>query len=421
MVTVMADTIMVGRVGTVPLAAATLAGSVWIVGFLFVLGFTIAITPRAGAAWGRRSMPEFVAEVRAGTWVAVSVALFVVVLLLAIAPYLDMFGAPKFVSDAAGEYYVWIVLSTLPRIGFGVFKQTAEAMSNTRSAMIIAVVANAANVLLNWVLIYGNLGVPALGLEGAGIATFASRVLMLGLAFMAFRKARFFLRLRSALRNGHQRPSAKMLLASFLTGLPIAGQIILEVLAFAAGAIMMGWLGAVPLAAHQIALNLASLSFMVVLGIGNAATIVVSNAFGQGDTDGVRNAGRAALRLVAAYTAITAAAMFALRFLLPELYSTDSEVIALASTLLLFAAVFQVFDGAQNVGIALLRGANDVNIPTVMAVVSYLGVCIPLSYVAAFVFGMGAPGIWLGYVGGLAVAAAQYFLRFRHLTKLIQP
>lgn len=422
MLTVMADTVMVGHVGTVPLAAATLANTVWILGFLFPLGFTIAITPLAGAAWGERNLPAMARAVRGGARLSLLVGAVATVVLAALAPLLDRFGAPAEVASAATGYYLWIVASILPRMAFGVFKQTAEAMANTRSAMVVALVANAVNVLLNWVFIWGHWGAPAMGVAGAGLATFLSRVLMLAMMWLIWNRTSTFARLRVALRSPAVRQLDRAsdrhdMRVAFRTGLPIAGQIVLEVSAFAVGAMMIGWLGAVPLAAHQVAMNLAALTFMVALGISAAATIRVSNALGAGDGRFVRDAGTAALALVLAWNAITAAMFFTLRFWLPTNYTNDPAVIALAAELLLFAAIFQIFDGSQNVGLGLLRGLNDVRIPTLMAIASYTCINIPVSYLCAFPLEMGARGVWLGFIAGLAVASILYVLRFRTVSR----
>lgn len=416
MLTVIADTIMIGHVGTVPLAAATLANSIWVIGFLFALGFTIAITPLAGAAWGSGSAADTARWAKAGGAVAMFVGAAVTAILLALTPFLDVFGAEPAVTALAEPYFVWVALSTLPRIAFGVVKQTAEAMTNTRPAMIAALTANVANVGLNWVFIYGKLGMPEMGIEGAGLATFLSRVLMLVLVMAVYLRFDFFRPLRVALRALPGWPARQDLLVAFETGLPIAGQIILEVTAFALGAVMMGWFGAVPQAAHQVAMNLAGLTFMVALGLGSAATAMISNAAGRSDVASIRAIGKLAFILVLSYNCCTALCFFVMRFWLPTLYTQDAAVIELAALLMLYAGIFQIFDGSQTVFLAMLRGVRDVRIPTMFAVVSYAAVNIPLSYLLAFPFGFGPQGIWMGYVLGLVAASSLYYLRFRRVS-----
>lgn len=413
MVTVMADTVMVGRVGTVDLAAATLANSVWVVAALFNLGFMVAITPKAGAAWGAGDTKAFAHTVRAGTMASLLIGVALVAALMVLAPYLQVFGAPADVTSLATPYFLWIVASMLPRVGIAVLKQTAEAMSNTRIALNIAIVANLANVGLNWVFIYGNLGAPAMGVEGAGVATFLSRMIGLGCVVAVYRYGSTFRVLRTAMQALSTKVARSEIAMMLRTGFPIAGQLILEGFGFATGAVMMGWLGATPLAAHQIALNLASLTFMVSLGIGSAATIMISSAFGRRDVASVQRNGKAALTAVIMWNLLTAAAFFGMRDLLPQLYSEDPAVMQIASHLLLWAALFQLFDGTQTVGLAMLRGVHDVHVPTAIAGASYALVGIPLGYAAAFHTNLGPGGIWLGYLLALALASTLYVVRYR--------
>jgi MATE family multidrug resistance protein len=293
---------------------------------------------------------------------------------------------------------MWIVVSMLPRIGIVVLKQTAEAMSNTHIALAIAFVANAANIALNWVFIYGNLGAPAMGLEGAGVATLLSRVIGLGCVLAVFRYSRFFAEVRSAMRDVRSRVTSADLRAMAVTGLPIAGQLIMEAFGFAA---------------HQIALNLASLTFMVSLGIASASTILISNAVGRKDHAAVRSAGNAAILATLIWNTITATIFVVFRTQLATMYTTDTAVTMLASDLLLWAALFQLFDGGQTVGLGMLRGLNDVRIPTIIAAASSAAIGVPLGYALSFSLGLGPAGVWIGYLVALVVASVMYVTRFR--------
>lgn len=420
MVTVAADTIMVGRVGTLPLAAVTLGNSITIIGLLFAVGFTIAITPLAGTAYARRDMADMARQVKSGSIVSGGMAILITTVLLILSLFLDRFGAPADVVVLARPFYIWIVLSILPRIGFGIFKQTAEAMSNTRVALIVSIAGNLTNVALNWVFIYGNFGMPAMGAAGAGLATFLSRVLMVAIVLWIFMSSPFFLRLRAALRSTIHTP-LRHLKESFDMGFPIAGQIVLEIAAFALGAVMMGSLGAVSLAAHQVAMNLAGFTFMVALGIGSAATIRISHFRGLQDRHNLKSAGKAALLLVLGYNVVTAIVFLTLRHWLPTWYSTDPAVIDLASHLLVFAGMFQLFDGVQCVGLGILRGMADVRVPTLLSLVAYGCISLPVSYLCAFTLGMGPGGIWIGYLVGLMTAAVAYVIRFRILARRSLP
>ena len=411
-----ADSIMVGSLGAAPLAGVTLGTSVAIIFLLFAVGYTAAITPLAGEAVGRRDLSDAARYVRAGTLVSTVITALLVIGLFAFSPFFQVMGAPADVTEQAIPYFRWVAASALFRIWFGAFKQSAEALSNTRAAMIINIATNVLNVGLNWVFIYGNLGAPEMGAEGAGLATFIARGTSVVIAWVVYRRAAFFAELRAHI---HDRISTERLREAIRRilgdGTGIGLQIVVEIMGFASGAIMMGWIGSTALAAHQVAMNPASITFMVALGLGSAATIRVSNLRGEGDLQGAHRAGQVALGLVVGYMTLVAAAYALLRFQIPLLYIGDPAVVELAATLLLWAGAFSLFDGVQVVGLGILRGYNDIRIPTILAMVSYLVLTIPAGYLAAFVFGMGPEGIWLGYLVGLTFASIAYVWRIMRL------
>lgn len=413
MLTLAVDLIMVGSLGTLPLAAATLAGTSSTMVLLFGVGFTIAMTPEIATRMARGDAPGAAAAVRSGSQLSMIVALVLVGALLAVSPWLEVLGAPADVTALAIPYFRWYVLSFLFRLGFGVIKQTSEALGNSRMPMMIAIAANLLNVLFNWIFIYGNLGMPAMGAEGAGFATFLSRVCGVGIGIVVWRRSELFAPLRAHITNVLSRQERNALV---LSGASIGLQITLEVGAFAFGGLMVGWLGAVPLAAHQVALNLASVTFMGALGLSSAATVRVASAAGSGTAHDIRRAAHVAIGIVVAFELVTALFFVFLRHELPFLYSQDPLVLALASQLLVYAAGFQLFDGLQVVGMGILRGLNDTRVPAIMAFVAYIMLSIPLGYLLAFPLGQGAHGIWIGYVIGLTIASIGYLLRFRSIT-----
>lgn len=414
MLTLAADSIMVGSLGAIPLAAVTLAGSSSMIVMLFGIGFTVAITPIAARAWAKGDLAHAAGIARTGTEISLVVSLGLVAILIGLSPFLSFLGAPEDVTALSIPYFRWLVLSFFFRLAFGAFKQTTEALGNTRLPMLIALAANVLNVALNWVFIWGNLGMPAMGVEGAGLATFLSRVFSAVIAIWAWRTLTFYAPLRAHTQQRASRADRKVLWTS---GASIGLQITLEVLAFAAGAIMIGWIGATQLAAHQIAINLASITFMVALGLSTAATIRIASAVGRKNMADVRRAATSAIFLVLGYELITVIGFTTLRNWLPSMYVEDAVVIALAANLLLYAAAFQLFDGMQVVGMGLLRGLNDTRIPTIISFTSYTLITMPVGYYCAFPLGMGAAGIWVGYLTGLVIASVGYFLRFRHITK----
>lgn len=413
MLTLAVDLIMVGDLGTVPLAAVTLAGTSSTMVLLFGVGFTVAMTPEIATRMARGDIAGAAAAMHTGARMSILVACILVGALLLMSPWLGVLGAPADVTAAAIPYFRWYVLSFVFRLAFGAIKQTSEALGNSRMPMVIAVAANVVNIGCNWVFIYGNLGMPAMGAEGAGLATFLSRVCAVGIGLWVWYRSRLFapLRVRPAgrLNRGERRTLA-------VSGASIGLQITLEVAAFAFGGLMVGWLGAVPLAAHQVALNLASITFMGALGLSSAATVRVASAAGSGVAHAVRRAAHVAIGIVVAFELITAIGFILLRHELPLLYSDDPLVLVLASQLLVYAAAFQLFDGLQVVGMGILRGLNDTRVPAMMSFVAYIMLCIPLGYVIAFPLGLGAHGIWIGYVIGLTIASIGYLLRFRAIT-----
>ncbi len=409
------DSIMLGHYDTTALAASSFAQSVFIVGLVFAVGFTVALTPLVSAARGANDVAGAAQWLKNGAAVNLAVALLVALALLALYPWLGRLGQAPPVATAAGAYYLLLVASLAPVIAFQTFRQFTEGIGNTRIAAAITVLETLLNVILNYALIFGHWGFPRLGLAGAGLATLLVR-LALPVAFaIFFIKLRLFAPYRSALRAA---PWSRAVAQRYLRlGLPLGGQFTLEVSAFAAGALMMGWLGETEQAAHQIAIGIASLTFMGASGIAAAATIRVSYYFGAGERAAMRAAGFAAARIVLAYMSLTALAILALRSELPRLYTRDSAVIGLAAKLLLFAAAFQLVDGLQVVMLAALRALTDAAAPTALAFIAYLLVALPTSYALAFPLGWREAGIWTGYVAGLALAAGLFLARFHRLSR----
>ena len=412
MLTLTADAMMVGVLGSEALAAVTLAGSSTTPVMLFTVGFTVAMSAPAAAAWELERYGRIADVFRTGRSISLWVSLVLVLLLLGFSPFLNILGSPQGVTDLAIPYLRWYVASFFFRIWFGSYKQIIEATGNTRLPMMIALTANLANVLMNALLIYGMLGLPAMGVEGAGIATFLSRVLSVALIAVAWHRMDSL----GIVRNAPVEQDPVLRRSLMTSGASIGAQIMIEVLAFAGGAIMMGWLGTTALAAHQVAINLASITFMVALAIGTAATYRMAAAQASADPVRMRMAGTTALALIVGFELLTALLLVTLRSVLPTWYIGEPAVIELASHLLVFAAAFQVFDGVQAVGLGILRGLHDTIIPTRIVIISYLVVALPTSYLLGFYTSLGPTGIWLGYVAGLVFSSTGFVYRFLSIT-----
>ncbi|MDA8136387.1 MAG: MATE family efflux transporter, partial [Desulfobacteraceae bacterium] len=317
----------------------------------------------------------------------------------------------------ASLYMKILGVSILPLMLFQSYRQFAEGVSFLKPAMIITLLANIVNILANWIFIYGHLGVPALGLTGAGIATISSRIFMAAALMVLVTRSSKMRRFEPFLNFAKiDFPMVRKLLS---IGIPAGLQYFFEVSAFSASAVMIGWMGTTALAAHQIAMNLASISFMVAMGISSAATIRVSNAVGRQDVRGTRMAGFSAAALCALFMASAGLVFVFFRFLLPSFYVEDKTVIDMTASLLIIVAFFQVSDGTQAVGIGILRGMTDMKIPTLITLVAYWVMGLPSGYILAFGFDLGIFGVWYGLFISLTASGLFMMMRFHATSKTL--
>jgi len=409
------DSIMVGEIGAVPLAGASLGNSLFILIFIIGLGVAMSVTPLIAILVGAQRFSECGIYFRQSLLVNMSLGFVLMFITFFCSDLFEYLNQPPDVAAQASSYTKIVALSILPAMLFHTYKQFIEGFSIMKPAMIIAIAANIINAFANWVFIYGNLSMPALGLAGAGWATFSSRVFMvLAIIFYVKNKESF----KKYDVNFHFRninfPVIKKILE---IGLPSGFQYFFEVGAFTLAVMMIGWLGTNPLAAHQIAINLASISFMAVLGISAAGAIRVGNAVGKKDVTEVRRAGFTAI-IMGASVMFTAGVIFiSLKDFLPTLYIDDKDVIRIASSLLVIAAMFQISDGIQGVGIGVLRGLTDVKIPTLITFIAYWIIALPIAYLLGFTFNFGVQGVWVGLLLGLTASAAMLTIRFNIKSK----
>jgi MATE family multidrug resistance protein len=407
------DSVMVGQTGKLPLAAVSVGVSTTTVLMVLGLGISMGAVPRVAAANGRGDNPALghllVGTIWLNTLVGVLLAGLSQLLPLAM-PHLHQ--APEVVALATPWVRV-VGLSLLPLMVFQGFREWAEGLGLTRQAMQLSILGNLINALLCYALIFGHFGAPAMGLMGAAWATLIARIIMALLMAQFVLRAKDLQAKRPAEAATWLQPGLAELRGQLALGLPIGVQMMFEVGAFAASALMMGWLGVTTQAAHQIAINVASVTYMAASGIAAAATIRVGNLRGAGDLSGARQAGFAAYWLAFAFMGTMGLLLVLLRHLIPTYYNTDPAVVAQAATLLAIAAAFQVSDGLQVVGLGALRGLEDVKVPSVVALLAYWAVALPLGYGLGFGLKLGAPGIWLGLLTGLSVVAGVLLLRFR--------
>ena len=286
-----------------------------------------------------------------------------------------------------------------------------EGVGNTKVEMVVTIIANLANIGFNWVFIYGNLGFTEMGAEGAGLGTLLSRILapVLMIAYF-YRQHRYRIYLTGFSPRNYSWRAVRDLLRM---GLPISLQMFLESSAFVGTGIMMGWLGKVAMSANQIATTLGNCAFMIVMSIGAATTIRVSHCYGARNIGELSLAARASIHLVLAWNAFSALVFISLRHFIPTLFTSNAEVIAITSQLLVFAALYQLSDGLQNVSIGILRGIQDVRVIMPIAFVAYWLLNLPVGYLFGFTLGMGPAGLYLGFTFGLSMAALLLILRIR--------
>ncbi|HPM30701.1 MAG TPA: MATE family efflux transporter [Chryseolinea sp.] len=405
------DNIMVGHVGAAQLAAAGLANVIFNVLMLFGIGVSYAITPLVAAADGERNDKSIIETLRHGLAINFVNGIILVGIVMAGRNLLNHLDQPPEVVALAIPYLGIITFSLIPMLIFQSFKQFAEGLSNTKLSLVVIILTNMVNIAMNYVLIYGHAGFPAMGLNGAGWATLISRIFMaVAIAWYVYQSAAFK-KYREGFSIGKY---TKSLFNKMLhIGIPAGVQFIFEVAAFDFSLVMMGWLGAKTQAAHQIAINLATLSYMTTAGLAAAATIRVSYFLGRKDIKNLKLASYTMLIMALIMMSACAVVFMFGRNILPGFYVDDGEVLTIASSLLIVAGLFQLSDGTQVVCIAALRGLHDVKIPSVLIFISYWIIGLPLGYWLAFILGYGALGIWLGLFIGLTLTAIAMFLRFR--------
>lgn len=410
-----ADSIMVGRTGAVPLAAVSLGNSIFSVILMLGLGLSYGITPLVASADGVKDHAASSLYFRHGIVVNAAAALLLFVLLYLTVPAINYMNQPPGVAAAAISYLRISLVSLIPLMLFQTFKQFAEGLSFTKQAMYISISANLLNVALNYVLIYGKLGFEPMGIRGAALATLIARVVMAAvMIYYIYTSQRYKIYKLALNLTGY----SKAIFGKILNiGVPVALQMVFEVGAFAFAAIMIGWYGANELAAHQIALNMAATTYMMASGISAAATVRVGNQYGLNDKHQLRVAGYSAFNIIIAFMFVCALVFIVGRHFLPSLYIKDPQVIDMAGSLLVIAAFFQLSDGVQVVGLGVLRGMADVKIPTAITLVAYWVVGLPFGYFLSSYFDLGVFGIWYGLLTGLSFAAIFLFYRFYYLSR----
>ncbi len=404
------DAIMVGRISSTALASVALGDFYFFSVTVFGMGTVMALDPLISQAVGAKDTEAITIGVQRGLVLALLLGGVSSLILIPATPIFRLLGQPAEVIPIAGSYVRATIAGTIPLILFYALRQILQAMGKVAPIVGVIVLSNLANVFLNWVFIYGNLGFPELGAVGSGWASSVSRTLLgLGLIALAWRElSPHLVPLRR--RALALRPLQQML----AIGAPIGGHIQLEFGAFGVIALMTGWMGADQMAAHQIAITLASLTFMVPVGIAAAGTVLTGRAIGGRDMPAARASASAALIAGVSFMGISASLMLALPDFLAGVYTTDSAVLAFATSLIPIAGFFQVFDGVQVVAVGVLRGAGDTRVPMLIAILGFWILGLPVSVYLGFQRDLGPVGLWWGLVVGLAVVSVFLMARVRN-------
>ena len=414
------DVLMIGRLGPQALASASLGNAFWITLFLFSLGVVVAVSPLAAQAHGARKPRTMRRIARQGLWVAVVVGLPICVVMAFGEPILVLLGQEPANAHGAGIYLNALVWGTMPAIAFIALRGYVTAFGIVKPMMIIAFAAIPLNAVLDYILIFGKFGAPRLELFGAGITTSTVNILtFVALVLYTARSKRFR---RKAVFARIWRSEWSIFREIFRVGAPIGVLLLMEVGLFMAAAIMMGWIGTSELAAHQIALQVASVSFMVPLGMSQAVTIRIGHAAGRMDLEAIKRAAWASLIIGVGFGVVMAVAMVLfgapiVGWFLDQDRADTALVATLGVSYLMIAALFQITDGIQCIGAGVLRGLKDTRWPMIFGFVGYWVVGAGSSYLFGFHLGMDGVGVWLGLFTGLSAAAVMALWRFNRLCR----
>ena len=410
------DSAMVGAIHSSQLAAASFVNNIITIPLILGIGLTMAISPLVANALGGGDNDKPLRILYNGMWIVGLVSLTMALILHFGVDMVYYMGQDRIVADLSGPYLQWMAWGMIPMSLFMAMKQFADGLGKTRLPMYLAVLSLPINVLVNYAFIFGKWGAPRMELEGAGVGTLVSRVVvMISITILIF-KGTGFAPYRRRLKEQLQFRADRMR-DVFRIGVPSSLQYGMESASFAVSGIMAGWLGYVQQAAHQIALGMASITFMVSLGISAAGSIRVAYAYGRREWRQARQIGITTLAMAGVYGLACALLFIAGRHHLPLLFNDEAPVLEYAAMLMSLAAVFQISDSVQAVGVGLLRGIQDVRIPTVFVGVAYWGIGIPAGYGLAFMAGWHIAGIWAGFVLGLSASAVLLSFRFLKLTR----
>lgn len=406
-----ADTMMVGRCGTAELGAASFVNNMFNLVIVFSTGFSYGLTPFVGNHYGRGENASVGRVLKNALAVNAVVALGLMALMFILYLNIHRLGQPAELLPLMRPYYIVLLVSLLFVLLFNAFKQFADGITDTVTPMVILLGGNVVNIFLNWILIYGNCGMPRMGLLGAGVATLTARVLMLLCFVVVFFVAK---RYRPYVQGFKEAAvNRKDFAALNKMGMPVGLQMGMETASFSLSTIMVGWLGTVALAAHQVMLTVGQLGFMMYYGMAAAVAVRASNFHGQGDMLRVRENVSAGFKLILVMAAAVSLPLLIIRNSLGFLFTDSAEVAAMVAQLVIPFVIYQFGDGLQCNYSNALRGISDVKMVMVYAFIAYFLISLPSAYLFGFVFDWGLTGIWMSFPLGLTSAGLLFWRRYR--------
>ena len=409
------DNIMVGHFSTSDLAAASFVNSVFNIPILFGMGFSYGLTPLVGQFFGRGDKFRVGGLLRNSLLANFMIGLFLSVVMGIMYLNVHRMGQPEELLPLVRPYFLLQLTSLVFVMMFNSFKQFADGITDTKTSMWIMLSANLLNIIGNSLLIYGVWGLPALGLAGAGISTLTSRIFMfVAFAILFFRKQSYRRYLVGYHRTTYNTGDLKVLNRM---GMMVGLQMGMETALFSISGVMIGWLGTVPLAAHQVVASISTLGFMVYYGVGSAVSIRVSNFFGRGDIAGVRRATLAGAHLLGLLAILVSVFFLLVREHIGWLYTSSEDVVNLVAVLMVILVFYQFGDSLQIIFANALRGVADVTSMAVISFIGYFVIALPVSYICGFVLDWGIEGIWLGYPVGLTLTGGMMCWRFYYFLR----
>lgn len=409
------DNIMIGQLGTTDFAAASFSNTLFNLILIFGMGYSFALTPLIGKSWGEKDYNAIGSWIKNGMIANIFMGISLVLVLLGLYMLIPYMGQPESVLQPSQDYLSILITSVFPMMVFYGYKQFAEGIGDTKTAMKIMLWANIINIIGNYIFMYGKLGLPVMGLSGAGIGTLLARLFMaIAFIFMFYTSKKYNLYKKLLQKSSFCWDKCMQIVK---LGIPLGGQIVMEACAFGLCAIMMGWVNEIGMAAHQIAISLSTLGFMIYQGLGAGTTIRVSHFKGANNKEGIIRVTKTSMHLMYGYCLFSVSLYLGGRNILPHLFTTDLVVIKLAGQMLIVCGIMQVLDGIQIILSGTLRGFADAKIPATITFISYFIISLPFSYACTFIWGFGPVGIWFGFPVGLAICSFLFQLRYKYLLR----